>query len=358
MKTLTLLCLFGAAAVEAQQPRLTNARLETRSAAGGLDKEFQSIVQSHADSAWMGYAVKTTPGERNSCCYSSERCCGGCALEGGRASSTTGQTAGQPMTGPNPVRLEGSGSVLILFRVAARAVDKIRTYSADCELDAGGLPFIWLTDVRPAESIALLMKFAITPEDSRRRHGSDSAIGAIAQHDDDPAADTALEQLVAPAQPEWVREKAAFWLGAARGRRGYEVLKRLITQDASDRVREKTIFALSVSKEPEAVTAMIDAAKNDKSPRVRGQALFWLAHKAGKKETAAITDAIERDPDSELKKKAVFALSQLPKDEGIPLLIQVARTNRNAVARKQAMFWLGQSHDPRALQFFEEVLTK
>ncbi len=59
-----------------------------------------------------------------------------------------------------------------------------------------------------------------------------------------------------------------------------------------------------------------------------------------------------------MKKRAVFALSQLPKEEGVPLLIQVARTNRNPVARKQAIFWLGQSKDPRALSFFEEVLKK
>jgi HEAT repeat protein len=52
----------------------------------------------------------------------------------------------------------------------------------------------------------------------------------------------------------------------------------------------------------------------------------------------------------------VFALSQLPKDEGVPLLIQQARTNKNAAVRKQAMFWLGQSKDPRALKFFEEIL--
>ena len=57
-----------------------------------------------------------------------------------------------------------------------------------------------------------------------------------------------------------------------------------------------------------------------------------------------------------MKKKAVFALSQLPKDEGVPLLIKVARTNTNPEVRKQAMFWLGQSKDPRATDFFAEVL--
>jgi hypothetical protein len=47
----------------------------------------------------------------------------------------------------------------------------------------------------------------------------------------------------------------------------------------------------------------------------------------------------------------------LPPDEGVPLLIQIARTNRNAAVKKQAMFWLGQSKDARALAFFEEILT-
>ena len=74
--------------------------------------------------------------------------------------------------------------------------------------------------------------------------------------------------------------------------------------------------------------------------------------------SATITSAIENDPDIEVKKKAVFALSQMPKDEGVPKLIEVAQNNRNPAVRKQAMFWLGQSNDPRALQFFEKVLSQ
>ena len=83
-----------------------------------------------------------------------------------------------------------------------------------------------------------------------------------------------------------------------------------------------------------------------------------LAQKAGKKAQSAITGAIQNDPDTEVKKKAVFALSQMPNDEGIPKLIEVAETNKNAEVRKQAMFWLGQSGDPRALAFFERVLRQ
>ena len=59
-----------------------------------------------------------------------------------------------------------------------------------------------------------------------------------------------------------------------------------------------------------------------------------------------------------VKKKAVFALHQMPAGEGVPLLIKVARSNRNPEVRKQVVFWLGQSKDPRALQFFEEILRQ
>ncbi|MGH9793152.1 MAG: HEAT repeat domain-containing protein, partial [Candidatus Acidiferrales bacterium] len=257
-----------------------------------------------------------------------------------------------------PVALEPA--LFVFYRAAERRVTNIRIFSADCELDAGGRPVIWLTGVRPEESVALLKSFIRSETDWSERDDrsvAKRAITAIAMHAGS-AADQALEEMAAPGQPEAVRKHVAFWLGEARGQRGYQVLRRMVREDPSDDVREKAIFGLHVSDQPQAVDAIIATARDDRSRKVRGQALFWLGQKAGKKATDAITGAIENDPDTYIKKKAVFALSQLPKDEGVPLLIQVARTNRNAAVRKQAMFWLGQTGDPRALAFFEEVLKQ
>ena len=63
------------------------------------------------------------------------------------------------------------------------------------------------------------------------------------------------------------------------------------------------------------------------------------------------------DAEREIQEAAVFALSQRPADEGVPALIGVARDHRDPRIRRQAMFWLGQTQDPRALAFFEEILT-
>jgi hypothetical protein len=89
----------------------------------------------------------------------------------------------------------------------------------------------------------------------------------------------------------------------------------------------------------------------------RRQAVFWLGQAAGDAATKGL-DSIAGDAggDIEIRKQAVFALSQRPADEGVPVLIRIARTNRHPELRKSALFWLGQSEDPRALTLFEEIL--
>ena len=257
------------------------------------------------------------------------------------------------------IKLEGARRLVVLFRLEAKQMDRIRVASEDCTLDAGGLPFLWLTGVKPSESVALLTTYVQGAEFERHEHHNigNGALTAIALHAD-ASADRAMDSFVKLDQRDELRKQAAFWLGAARGPEGLNTLQRMAKNDQSSDVRAHVTFALSVSHEPGAIEEMIRMAHDDSSSHVRGQALFWLAQKAGKKAVGTITGAIENDPDTDVKKKAVFALSQLPKDEGVPKLIEVAQTNRNLEVRKQAMFWLGQSNDPRALQFFEQILTK
>lgn len=342
MKRAALIACFAAVSALAQQPRIQNARLENRDASGGLDAAMRAILAAQNTPAWVGYAVPVVKGNGQSCCWSDGS--RGCWLEGRNS------MGGVVVSGGSPVQLEGPTHIAVLYRVENHAIGKVRTFTPDCELDAGGLQFIWLNGVQPADSVRYLLPLA---SQEGLRHGP---ISAIALHAD-ASADQALEQLTVSSAPESVRRDAAFWLGSARGRRGYEILSRMLREDPSDKVREQVIFALTQSKEPEAMNTVIRAAHDDKSQRVRGQALFWLAQKAGNKAASAIQNAIENDPETEVKKKAVFALTQMPNGEGVPMLIEVARTNRNPAVRKQAIFWLGQSKDPRALQFLEDVLV-
>ena len=374
-KLFIALALACAAIAGAQaQGRISNAKTETRSAAQGLEREVRAIA-ARGGVMWFGYRVPMVAGPRQMCCFDTissagDTCCGTCRLDGGSGVTMSTGNTGDSMTmrGGSRMMLEPATEFLVLARVEGGAVVRIRTFTPDCDVDAGGLPIVWLNDVKPDESIAWLSSLVISiadgsgasgarGDDARKDRVAKTAMSAIALHDV-PAADRALESFVAPSRPEWLRGDTAFWLGSTRGDAGARVLTRMIAEDPSDKVRDKVTFGLSVSKTPAALTTLLNTAKNDQSRKVRGQALFWIAQRAGKEALAAISGAIDNDPDTEVKKKAVFALSQMPKDEGVPKLMEVARSNRNPEVRKQAMFWLGQSNDPRAVKFFEDILLK
>jgi hypothetical protein len=346
----------SSAAPDAQQvsemPRIENAKVETLAVTGNLDAALREMARKVEKPEWVGYSVDQVAGERGVCCDNNwnEGSCGTCRLE---------KENGGTRHADGTVKLEGARRLIVLDRLEAKQVGRIRIASEDCTLDAGGLPFVWLTGVKAAESVAFLETYAHGADmEGRGEHRlGHEALTAIALHAD-ASADRALESSVKPEQREELRRQAAFWMGAARGKAGLNALQKLAKTDPSPDVRAHVAFALSVSHEAGALEEMIRMAHDDTSAHVRGQALFWLAQKAGKKALGTISGAIEDDPDTEVKKKAVFALSQLPMDEGVPKLIEVAQKNRNPEVRKQAMFRLGQSNDPRAQQFFEKVLTQ
>jgi hypothetical protein len=89
----------------------------------------------------------------------------------------------------------------------------------------------------------------------------------------------------------------------------------------------------------------------------RRQAVFWLGQAAGEAAVRELDSiVVDTSSDLEVRKQAVFALSQRPTEEAVPALIRVARTSPHPELRKTALFWLGQSEDPRALALFEEIL--
>ena len=259
--------LLTASLVLAQGPsrNVTNAQVETRAATQSVEREVAALA-ARKDDRWVGYRIAVTGSRRSMDCYERSR-----------------------------IALEPAREVLVLARLEAGLVVRLRTATPDCEIDAGGLPVVWLDGVKPDDSVAWLT----------------SLVNAI------PAADERFGRVVRPA-----------------------------------------VVAIAMHEGAAATRSLVTIARDHSAPRMRSDALFWLGQRAGTEAAATIAEAIDRDPETEVKRRAVFALSQLPKDEGVPKLIEVARNSRNAVVRKQAMFSLGQSNDPRALRFFEEILQK
>jgi hypothetical protein len=133
----------------------------------------------------------------------------------------------------------------------------------------------------------------------------------------------------------------------------------LATRDSGS-AAEQAVFPVILADSVTAWPDLLRIAKNERiTRRTRRQAVFWLGQAAGEAATKGLTDLVEdRNGDRDVREQAVFALSQRPHEEGVPALIRIARQNPDPELRKKAIFWLGQSDDPRALALFEELLTK
>jgi hypothetical protein len=255
------LALFAIALAAAAQPKLLiNAQLDTRPAGGGLEREFRTLLAAQPQPAWIAYSVPFNRSFNLGCEYVSPE---------GRSV-------------PGVVHLEPPAEAVLLFRVVEGAVDRVRELSPNCEIDAGGVPFHWLTGVKPAESVVLL-------EAINRRE----TVRAIALHAD-PAADLALERLIGAGQPDVVRRQAAFWIGAARGTRGLETLKRLLATEPDPMLRERAVAGLAASREPGALDLLISVARDDRDLRVRRQAMNAIGRSSDPRAQTFLEDLLKR----------------------------------------------------------------
>ena len=162
----------------------------------------------------------------------------------------------------------------------------------------------------------------------------------------------------------WVgplRDRAARDLGAVSAP---EAARYLMTIAASGTARAsaKAVFPAVLADSATVWPGLLAIARDsDRNRATRQEAALWLSRfasgaVAGHRNDPFVEDDSDKTEEEELKTQAVFVASQLPRGEGIPLLLETARSNKSPRVRASAMFWLGQSGDERAIALFESVL--
>jgi hypothetical protein len=167
---------------------------------------------------------------------------------------------------------------------------------------------------------------------------------------------TALHAVVGGA---WRPRSGVTDLGRVPADEASRYLLTLARQSGGD-VGGQAVFSATLA---DSVTTWPDllrlARDRDVPGATRRSAVFWVSQAAEEAATRGLDSlagdgAVGRD----VREQAVFALSQRPKDEGVPALIRIATTHTDPEIRRRAIFWLGQSNDPRALELFETLLTR
>jgi hypothetical protein len=130
-----------------------------------------------------------------------------------------------------------------------------------------------------------------------------------------------------------------------------------IAAHSTGRVASDALLPLILADAPPPWPLLLRIARDDSRPRdVRRSALTWLAN--GVNDHLGIADSHDDSDDDEMRTQAVFVLSQRPKTESVPDLIELARSAKSPAARRSAIFWLGQTGDPRAVDVFAELLRQ
>jgi HEAT repeat protein len=155
----------------------------------------------------------------------------------------------------------------------------------------------------------------------------------------------------------WRSEVTVTDLGLVPARQAADAMLAL-ARGADEEAGDELITAATLADSAVVWPELLRLARDGKLPvETRKQAVFWLSQAAGEEAARGLDSIVVDDRgDLEVREHAVFALSQRPADEGVPALIRIARGNQNPEIRKKALFWLGQSDDPRALTLFEEIL--
>ena len=263
--------------------------------------------------------------------------------------------------------------------------------NADRPRDVRNSALYWMSGIAPAEAVAPLATLARNSGEPRSLR--EGVIMTLGQMRDGAGVPTLIDFASRDRDGEpWLRDRAIFWLGNTGDDRARATLRTLASSDtlATD-LREQAVFALgfldqqggngpflrtlygrvdgcrlkdkiiqSVAQLDETADQrwLLDRVLDTREPtELRQTALFWRAQKG----SAPLGELIALYPklDSrELKDHYVFVLSQRHERDAVDKMIDLARNDPDREVRRKAMFWLGQSRDPRVARFLEEEISK
>ena len=154
-----------------------------------------------------------------------------------------------------------------------------------------------------------------------------------------------------------VRENAIFWIGQQNRPENARYLQTLYGRVNSQQLKEKIIFSLSQMNSAENGRWIMNIALDENEGiEARKQALFWAGQSGGN--VADLIALYGRMQNREMKEQLIFVYSQRNERAAVDKLLDIARNDSDREMRKKALFWLSQSNDPRVGDLLQEIIDQ
>lgn len=158
---------------------------------------------------------------------------------------------------------------------------------------------------------------------------------------------------------EWLPREDTVDLGAVAPEDAADYLLDLAAT-APAPVAENSLQAAVLAEAPDPWQRLLAVARDrTRHARVREQAVFWVGQSAAREAIRGLAEIVDDAGETTaVQKAAVFALSRRDDPGRIDLLVRTARTHSNPEVVKAAFFWLAESEDARAIDLFDEILSR
>ncbi|HEX6576247.1 MAG TPA: HEAT repeat domain-containing protein [Gemmatimonadaceae bacterium] len=213
----------------------------------------------------------------------------------------------------------------------------------------------WLSQVRDERAVDMLEDILRNSKDEELQN---KALFALSQHRSGRGSAILREFAVRDNASTELRGQAIFWLGQRNSQENNDFLRTLYGRLNNAELKDKVLFSLSQRRNMGNEKWLMGIAVNGKEDiELRKKALFWAGQSGvGIDEIIPMYTQI---PDQEMKEQVIFVLSQRGNNsQAVDKLMDIAKNDKNPELRKKAIFWLGQSRDPRVQQFLIDMINR
>jgi HEAT repeat protein len=140
------------------------------------------------------------------------------------------------------------------------------------------------------------------------------------------------------------------------GRVALDDLIQLYTSETNLQIKQSLLRAFANNKDPRAYTKLVDIARGSDAIELRGYAIRQLGEKDDEQTVTQLVGMYDSEQNPQVKAALLRAFGDSNQKAAIHKLMIIARNDPSVEMRKVAVTYLGQSKDPEALKFLEDLL--
>ncbi|HEY4491694.1 MAG TPA: HEAT repeat domain-containing protein [Acidobacteriota bacterium] len=146
------------------------------------------------------------------------------------------------------------------------------------------------------------------------------------------------------------------WLGKSNEEQSISLLQKLYRQ-GSEEEKEDILSAIGIHTKSDLVLPALNAViDSNESEDLRKSAVFWLGQTGHPAALNRLLQIVKSDRSEEVRTSAVFSISEMRLPGAEQILIDLAKGSRDREVRMEAIFWIGQKEYPNAGEFLEKIV--